>query len=297
MKNRIPDQGWSRRNFLGAAGSLGAAGALGAASFLPRIAHAAGSSRRLVLVRAFGGWDTTFCMDPRLTVPGVIDGPDRVSTDETIASYGDLPIMASSLRPNMDSFFSAFSDSTLVVNGISVGSIVHEICRQRISMEAGSRARIWPASRRWSMEPETLPYLDLTGVGRVGPYAALRARWSPTRSSRSSTGSPTSCTGRNAVPALHAVWRPGACHRRLPRPAASPVRRATGSEGRLRALPEPGTGHGTPACAPGEHRAHRQPVLRFVREHFRAGRTRRFIDGDGLLSFGVHRHGGLVGHP
>ena len=35
MKNRIPDQGWSRRNFLGAAGSLGAAGALGAASFLP----------------------------------------------------------------------------------------------------------------------------------------------------------------------------------------------------------------------------------------------------------------------
>ena len=165
MKNRIPEQGWSRRNFLGAAGSLGAAGALGAASFLPRIAHAAGSSRRLVLVRAFGGWDTTFCMDPRLTVPGVIDGPDRVSTDETIASYGDLPIMASSLRPNMDSFFSAFSDSTLVVNGISVGSIVHEICRQRIStgsrLESAADLACLTAVEHGASE--TLPYLDLTG--------------------------------------------------------------------------------------------------------------------------------------
>lgn len=168
MKTPSLASGWSRR------GLLGAAGALTAASFLPRTARAAGAAKRLVLVRAFGGWDTTFCMDPRLTVPGVIDGPDRVSTDEEIVSYGGLPIMASSLRPHVDAFFSDAASETVVVNGISVGSIVHEANRQRIS--TGSRldtaADLACLSAVDLGGAETLPYLDLTGGGRVGPYAA-----------------------------------------------------------------------------------------------------------------------------
>lgn len=168
MTNPSPDPRWSRRGFLGAAGVLTAAAAL------PRTARAALPGKRLVLVRAFGGWDTTFCMDPRLTVPGVIDGPDRVSTDEQISTYDGLPIMASSLRPNTDAFFSAFAGETLVVNGISVGSIVHESCRQRIS--TGSRlstaADLACLSAVGLGGSETLLYLDLTGGGRVGPYAA-----------------------------------------------------------------------------------------------------------------------------
>lgn len=160
---------WSRRGFLGLAGGFGAI------SMLPGIARATGAPKRLVVVRADGGWDVTFCMDPRLSSSGV-DGPDAVSNGEVIASYGGLPIMANAVeRPNMDAFFSAHAGETIVINGISVGSIVHEECRLRIA--TGSRlstsADMACLSAVAHGSSETLPYLDLTGGGRVGPHAAM----------------------------------------------------------------------------------------------------------------------------
>ena len=74
----------------------------------------------------------------------------------------------------MDAFFTNFAAETIVVNGISVGSIVHEANQQRIS--TGSRldtaADLACLSAVDLGGAETLPYLDLTGGGRVGPYAA-----------------------------------------------------------------------------------------------------------------------------
>ena len=50
----------SRRHFLSGFASLGALAGLSLPAF-------ASEGKRVIVVRAFGGWDTTFCLDPRLT--------------------------------------------------------------------------------------------------------------------------------------------------------------------------------------------------------------------------------------
>ncbi len=169
MTTTPPHTGWSRRGFLGLAGGLGAC------TLLPKLAWASGGSKRLLVVRAYGGWDVTFCMDPRLSSPGGPDGPDRTGSDEQIVNYDGLDIMASTYRPSVHSFFQQHAAHTIVVNGISVGSIVHDECRQRIA--TGSRldaaADLACLSAVQHGTSETLPYLDLTGGGRVGPHAAM----------------------------------------------------------------------------------------------------------------------------
>ena len=160
---------WSRRGFLGLAGGLGAC------SLLPTLAWANGAAKRVLVVRAYGGWDVTFCMDPRLSTAGGPDGPDVTGSDEQIVNYDGLPIMASTFRPSVHGFFQEHAAETIVVNGISVGSIVHGECRRRIA--TGSRldtaADMACLSAVNHGSNETLPYLDLTGGGRVGPHAAM----------------------------------------------------------------------------------------------------------------------------
>ena len=169
MTTNLSNTGWSRRGFLGLAGGLGAC------TLLPRLAWASGGAKRLVVVRAYGGWDVTFCMDPRLSSSSGVDGPDRTDSDEQIVNYDGLDIMASTSRPEVHSFFQQHAANTIVVNGISVGSIVHDECRQRIA--TGSRldtaADMACLSAVQHGTTETLPYLDLTGGGQVGPYAAM----------------------------------------------------------------------------------------------------------------------------
>jgi hypothetical protein len=161
-----------RRDFLKSTAAISMLG------LAPSIAAASGhQAKRVVVVRAFGGWDVTFCMDPRNT-SSTIDGPDwndGGSTNEVITSYGGIPIMKNTdRRPAVDTFFTANASNTLVVNGIYTGSIVHEECRKRII--TGSRdvtaADVGALSAVTSGTEYTLPYLDLTGGARVGSYAA-----------------------------------------------------------------------------------------------------------------------------
>jgi len=169
MTTNHNDMCWSRRGFLGLAGGLGAC------SLLPTLAWASGAPKRVLVVRAYGGWDVTFCMDPRLSTPGGPDGPDVTGSDEQVVNYDGLPIMASTYRPSVHNFFQEHASETIVVNGISVGSIVHGECRRRIATgsrldSAADMACLAAVSHGSS---ETLPYLDLTGGGRVGPHAAM----------------------------------------------------------------------------------------------------------------------------
>lgn len=163
---------FSRRGF------LKACAALPFATMLPSIVHAQGQrAKRLIVVRAFGGWDVTYCMDPRLT-SSTIDGPDYDNPGggaDEIANYGDLPIMVNpNNRPAADAFFSRFAANTLVVNGIYTGSIVHDECQNRIltgSREA-TAADLGALAAVDGGEAFTLPYIDLTGGAKVGAYAA-----------------------------------------------------------------------------------------------------------------------------
>ena len=135
------------------------------------------NAKRVILVRAFGGWDVTFCMDPRLT-SATIDGPDwenPSNSEESIQNYNGLSIMKNtSLRPSQHEFFSRYANQTLAINGIYTGSIVHEECRKRIlTGSRSSSAADMGALAAVSLGGEfTLPYIDLTGGARVGPYAA-----------------------------------------------------------------------------------------------------------------------------
>jgi hypothetical protein len=102
----------TRRGLLQGIGGIGGIGLLGGGSF-PALALAPG--RRMVVIRAMGGWDVTHCMDPHLstTVGGrlMVEGPDvneDQTGDEEIAVYDGLEIMANrTKRPAVDTFFSA----------------------------------------------------------------------------------------------------------------------------------------------------------------------------------------------
>ena len=168
-----------RRNFLKWTAALPMVG------LLPRLAWPqTPDAKRVIVVRAFGGWDVTFCMDPRLT-SCTIHGPDfdnsnpsscqGVGDQESIENFGDLRVMINDLRrPAVTEFFDAHAAKTVVVNGISIGSIVHGECEQRIL--TGSRdvkaADVGTLTAVAHGGATTLPYLDLTGGARVGPYAA-----------------------------------------------------------------------------------------------------------------------------
>ena len=126
----------NRRDFLKTSAALSLLAAA------PGLAYGTGSNaKRVILLRAFGGWDVTFCMDPRLT-SNRIDGPDwqnPSTSEESIENYGGLPIMKNtSLRPAQHEFFNKYAAQTLVINGIYTGSIVHQECEKRIL--TGSRS-------------------------------------------------------------------------------------------------------------------------------------------------------------
>jgi hypothetical protein len=169
----------TRRGLLQGIGGLSGLGMLGGVS-LP--ARALPSGRRLVVVRALGGWDTTFCMDPRLStsVSGqlVVEGPDVDEAspgDEEIVPYGGLEIMTNiGKRPAVDRFFDAHANDTVVVNGIYTGSIVHDECRVRIltGTRSTSNPDVGLIASLGGADTFAIPYLDLTGGAFLGAYAA-----------------------------------------------------------------------------------------------------------------------------
>ncbi len=173
----------TRRGVLQSLGGLGGLGLLGGVS-IPAFALPPG--RRMIVVRAMGGWDVTHCMDPRLStsVGGrlAVEGPDVNEAnpgDEQIVSYEGLDIMTNvAKRPSVDLFFSEHAKATVVINGISVGSIAHDECRVRIL--TGTRATTNPdLGLVVSLDGAAtfaVPYLDLTGGAFLGGYAAYASQ-------------------------------------------------------------------------------------------------------------------------
>jgi len=112
----------------------------GAAALMPTLSRAARASgaRRLVVVLADGGWDSTFVFDPKLDVPD-IDGPevDEVASDpddvNEVQLFDGLPVCVNEgRRRNVTTFFEKWGGRSVIVNGLLVGSIVHDFGRYRI---------------------------------------------------------------------------------------------------------------------------------------------------------------------
>jgi uncharacterized protein (DUF1501 family) len=175
--------GLSRRGLLGGGLAALVAGAL------PRTAAAA-EDLRVVVMWCAGGWDATYIFDPHFS-SSVIDG----DATATLASVGGLPFADSEERPSVRAVFEAYASRSVIVNGISVGSISHQACSRRLL--TGSRepdgadlcARV--AASLGGGDP--LPYLGLGGLSLPGSLGStlLLDSAATTRILADSVASPT----------------------------------------------------------------------------------------------------------
>lgn len=152
----------------------GAAGALSLMSPVTKLARSAGTGtpKRLLMVLAQGGWDTTYALDPKVQST-LVDVPAGA-----VQRFGNLDIFTDASRPNVTAFFTRYAALTAVVRGISVSSVAHQECLKR--MATGTRSEINPdmgaivAHDIGNALP--LPYLILGDTAFAGPYAVSAGR-------------------------------------------------------------------------------------------------------------------------
>lgn len=161
-----------RRAFL-RNGALGAA-ALGGAAFGGGLLRAdgPGASKNLLVVLNFGGWDTTYALDPK---PGLlrIDAPEG-----TIRRFGEAPIFVNDDRPAVTRFFEQWGSLAAVVNGVQVRSFVHSDCVKRILTGGPSETDPdFAAISAHELGRELpIPYLAFGSQARSGRFASLTGR-------------------------------------------------------------------------------------------------------------------------
>ncbi len=147
---------------------------------LPWWARAGSPAKRLVYVLAYGGWDVTFAMDPKLGI-STVDGPEATPGSnhpddrEELAQFGDIALCINGWqRPSVTEFFERWSNRCAVVNGLWVGSLGHSDCEQRIL--TGRTVSGYPdlgAIAGWELgQSRAVPYMDVGGRARIGSLAA-----------------------------------------------------------------------------------------------------------------------------
>lgn len=169
-----------RRDFLtcaGAAGALGLAGSLlrGSAAHAgpPAAARTVGSARKLVLVMAQGGWDTTIALDPKVQSTRVDVAPGVTKT------FGQTRIHTNAdAWPAVESYFAAYGAQTAVVRGITVSSVSHRECVTRMSTGTRDPANgdLGAVVAHDLGVNRPLPYLVLGDTAFTGPYAVSSGR-------------------------------------------------------------------------------------------------------------------------
>ncbi len=157
----------NRRQLLLSSAAFAALGLPAASRAVP------GNQRKLVVVFAPGGWDVTRALAPELDNPNVAMEPGAER-----ATAGGLTWVAHPDRPNVDAFFGQHHRETLVLNGVMVRSIAHEICTM-IAMTGTSSgtAPDWPAIvADTDRQGYTLPHLVLSGPSFPGDKGVAVAR-------------------------------------------------------------------------------------------------------------------------
>lgn len=162
-----------RRTFLQLGGTALAAGLVGAAgrravnaSATPQLAP-----RRLIVVFAAGGWDTTYAIEPK--DPAHSDSPPG-----RVRAFGDLDVFVDESRPGVTALFERHAERIAIVRDIATDGVNHSECQRRIL--TGTREATNPdlaaivAHRIGAALP--VPYLVLGDTSYTGPYAVSAAR-------------------------------------------------------------------------------------------------------------------------
>jgi hypothetical protein len=143
-----------------------------------RTARAAVTStpKNFICVTVFGGWDTSYALDPKLP-GGAVDVPEG-----SVAQFAGLDIFDDVSRPNVREFFTRFAAMTTIVRGIKLAGVSHDACMQ--TMLTGARDETNPdiaAIVANIHSPELpVPYLVLGDTAFSGPYASSMGRVGPT---------------------------------------------------------------------------------------------------------------------
>lgn len=164
----------NRRDLLKYAGAAGALSMIPARGTGPASAgtRAAGTGRRLLLVCAQGGWDTTYALDPKQQ-SSVCDVPAGA-----VQSFGNLDVFTDATRPNVTAFFTKYAPITAVVRGISVASVAHRECLKRMATGTRSEtnADMGALIAHDLGNDLPLPYLILGDTAFTGPHAVSAGR-------------------------------------------------------------------------------------------------------------------------
>ena len=137
-----------------------------------------------MVVLANGGWDVSFCMDPK-EGSAEIDGPeldedlDDPDDREAVQTFSGIPIMTNAAkRPAVATFFERWAAQTVVHNGIHVGSIVHDFCRYHMLTGTGSNLNPDFAAITGAVHGADRPLgsVDTSGLSLSGNLAATTGR-------------------------------------------------------------------------------------------------------------------------
>jgi uncharacterized protein (DUF1501 family) len=158
-----------RRDLLLGAGAAGLAVSLGGRS--RATAPLRQPPRRLLLVFASGGWDTSYALDPK--EPPLVEVPAGA-----VQLFGGLDVFTDASRPLVTQYFERHAAHTAIVRGIATDGVFHNECQRRIA-----------TGKRGVGEPDLgaivahdlgndlpIPYLVLGDLAFTGPYGVSAAR-------------------------------------------------------------------------------------------------------------------------
>ena len=160
-----------RRQFLTA--TLGLAGASMLTSRKGLAALAEQSEKNFIFVFAQGGWDPTRVFAPEFDNP-------LVSMEGTAErnQIGDVEWVSHEARPSVDAFFQSHHDQTLLLNGVQVRSIAHEICTSLLFTGgvSGDSADWGTLIASETQRNLAIPHLVLGGPSFAGDLGAMVVR-------------------------------------------------------------------------------------------------------------------------
>lgn len=162
----------TRRRVLAGIGGLGGLGGLAG---LPRLARAASGTpgRRFVFVLAPGGWDVT-----RVFVPAFDNAAVAMESVAEPWTIGGLSLVDHPARPSVRSFFEQWHERSVVLNGLLVRSIAHEICMMISLTGDTSGARPDWATLLGAADADrfVIPHLVLAGPAFPGDQGVVVGR-------------------------------------------------------------------------------------------------------------------------
>jgi len=101
-----------------------------------------------------------------------------MESSSELTTYGNLALVGSENRPNTDAFFQRWYEQTILLNGISVQSVAHEVCTTRIlTGTAGGTSPDWATLLANGRASDfTLPHLVLAGPSLPAELGNVAAR-------------------------------------------------------------------------------------------------------------------------